>query len=121
MTEAPQTSATVPQWTTGDRMRKAREHAGLKQSELAAEIGIGRTSVTHYETSQKDAPRLVLIAWAFRCGVSFEWLRHGGPTGPNPGPGTSAQLRDAESMCRRILTPSAQWGSPTPLTLAVAA
>ena len=33
MTEAT-SPATVPQWTLGDRLRKAREFAGLQQTEL---------------------------------------------------------------------------------------
>jgi DNA-binding XRE family transcriptional regulator len=79
MTEMP--AGDVPQWTLGDRMRKAREHAGLKQSELAKEIGIGRTSVVSYESGRKTPSRPVLLSWAMRCGVDHGWL-----TGsPDPG------------------------------------
>lgn len=87
-------------------MRKAREHAGLKQSELAAEIGIGRTSVTHYETSQKDAPRLVLLAWAFRCGVPLDWLRYGDSHSTTPGgaPAQHSTVRPLRSL--RAIGPS---------------
>jgi len=73
MTEATQ-PATVPPWTLGDRMRKAREFAGLHQTELAAEIGIGRSSLIKYEKNQAQPPRSVLIAWALRCAVDYEWL-----------------------------------------------
>lgn len=73
MTEAT-SPATVPTWTLGDRMRKAREHAGLKQTELAAEIGIGRSSIINYESDRAQPPRPVLVAWALRCAVPYEWL-----------------------------------------------
>ena len=73
MTEATH-PATVPTWTLGDRLRKAREHAGLKQTEMAEEIGIGRSSIINYEKNAAIPPRSVLIAWALRCGVDYEWL-----------------------------------------------
>jgi len=73
MTEAT-SPATVPAWTLGDRLRKAREHAGLKQTEMAEEIGIGRSSIINYEKNAAIPPRSVLIAWALRCGVDYEWL-----------------------------------------------
>jgi transcriptional regulator with XRE-family HTH domain len=64
----------VPEWTTSDRLRKAREHAGLQQAELATAIGVGRTSVVRYEAGQSVPSRPVLLAWAMRTGVSLEWL-----------------------------------------------
>ena len=73
MTEATH-PASVPQWTLGDRLRKAREHAGLKQAELAGEIGIGRSSIVNYEMDRAEPSRPVLLAWAMRTGVSYEWL-----------------------------------------------
>lgn len=73
MTEATH-PATVPTWTLGDRLRKAREHAGLKQTELADEIGIGRSSIINYESDKAVPPRPVLLAWAVRCAVPYEWL-----------------------------------------------
>ena len=73
MTEAT-SPATVPQWTLGDRLRKAREFAGLQQTELAAEIGVGRSSIINYEKNHAQPPRSVLIAWALRCAVDYEWL-----------------------------------------------
>jgi transcriptional regulator with XRE-family HTH domain len=61
-------------------MRKAREHAGLKQSELAAEIGVGRSTIVTYETGRSQPSRPVLLSWALRCGVPFEWLAGTGPS-----------------------------------------
>jgi DNA-binding XRE family transcriptional regulator len=76
MSIAPE-SGFIPEWTTGDRMRKARELASLKQSEMAAEIGIGRSTIVTYETGKSEPPRPVLLAWSFRTGVPLQWLHSG--------------------------------------------
>ena len=99
MSEAPQ-GAAIPQWTLGDRMRKAREHADLSQAQLAAEIGIGRTSVVNYETGRKRPSRPVLLSWALRCGVDHAWLRGD----RNPRFGVSAGQDDADDGIRFVQT-----------------
>ena len=65
----------VPQWSVGDRMRKARVGAGLKQPEMATEIGIGHRSVINYEADLRTPPRPVLVSWALRTGVPLWWLQ----------------------------------------------
>lgn len=77
----------VPEWTLGDRMRKARELTGLERAEFAAELGISRNTVTNYEHDKTERPRmLVLRSWALRCGVSLDWLQHGDvPPTPDSG------------------------------------
>lgn len=67
----------TPQWTLGDRLRKAREIAGLSQGEMAEAIGIARNSVGRYESGSFDPSRPVLIAWAFRTGVALDWIMAG--------------------------------------------
>lgn len=64
-----------PRWTLGDRLRKAREHAGLKQTELAQATGISRASIVSYETGRTIPSRPALLSWALATGVSLEWLR----------------------------------------------
>jgi transcriptional regulator with XRE-family HTH domain len=64
----------VPRWSLGDRLRKAREHARLKQTELAQMTGIGRSSIVRYETDQAVPSRPVLLSWAMATGVSLAWL-----------------------------------------------
>jgi transcriptional regulator with XRE-family HTH domain len=121
MTEVPQTTR-APQWTLGDRMRKAREHAGLKQTELALATGISRASITNYETGKSTPSRPVLLSWAMATAVPVSWLRDGTEDySPDPGPGTSAQFRGGRVNVPKNLNPWDSWGSPTPLTLAVAA
>ena len=65
---------TVPEWTLADRLRKAREHAGLKQTELAALTGISRASIVNYESGRSVPSRPVMLSWAFTCGVDLAWL-----------------------------------------------
>jgi transcriptional regulator with XRE-family HTH domain len=78
MTTAPLEGATVPQWTVGDRLRKARLHAGLEQTELAREIGISRATISSYEADKTTPSRPALLSWALRCGVPLGWLTGSG-------------------------------------------
>lgn len=66
----------IPQWTLGDRLRKAREHAGMDQLELANRIGISRNTVSNYELGNGTRPPKVVVlrAWANECGVPYEWV-----------------------------------------------
>ena len=70
------TAVETPHWTLGDRLRKAREFAGLEQGELAARIGISRSTVSNYELGRGQRPPklIVLRAWAHESGVPFDWL-----------------------------------------------
>lgn len=74
-----QTNETVvPEWTLGDRLKKAREHAGLSQAELAGKTGISMSSVSRYEIGKTRPSRPALLAWHLCTGVSLEWLMGGG-------------------------------------------
>ena len=84
MTEQ-QAAGVIPAWTTGDRLRKARELAGMGQQEMADEIGISRRSVSAYEGGGSIPKRPVLLSWALRTGVPLEWLRSGTAETPRPG------------------------------------
>lgn len=64
----------IPEWTMPDRLRKAREHAGLEQAELAHDMGVSRNTVNNYERGRTTPRRPVILAWAIRCGVPVEWL-----------------------------------------------
>jgi transcriptional regulator with XRE-family HTH domain len=78
----------VPAWRLCDRLRRAREFVDLDQADLARELGISRNSVGNYEREVTRPRRAVLLAWALRCGVPFEWLADGewAPRGSNPQP-----------------------------------
>ena len=73
----------VPEWTLADRLRKAREVAGLSQARLAERIGVTRDIVTNYESGRTPARRPMLVTWAVATGVDLRWLEAGGsPTPP---------------------------------------
>ena len=81
----------VPQVELRHRLRIAREFAGLEQSELAEEIGVSRNSVVNYEKGRTTPRKIVINAWAWRCGVSVDWINTGqrGTTPPD-GDGAAA-------------------------------
>ncbi len=67
----------APVWTLPDRIRKARQHAGLDQHELAARTGISRNAISSYENGTTTPRGPQLRALADECGVSYEWLTTG--------------------------------------------
>jgi transcriptional regulator with XRE-family HTH domain len=73
MTAYSDAAGTIPTWTRGDKLRKARETAGLNQQQLADAIGISRRSVSTYE-SAGTSNRPVLRSWAAECNVPVRWL-----------------------------------------------
>ncbi len=58
----------------GNRIRKAREHAGFTQEELAALIGISRTAIARYESGDIEPKLRNLIAIADQLHVSCDYL-----------------------------------------------
>lgn len=67
----------VPRFTLGDRLRKAREHAGLNQGELAQILGVARNTVNRSENGFSVPMRVVRRRWAEVTGVSLQWLETG--------------------------------------------
>ena len=66
-------------FTLGDRLRKAREFAGLEIQELAEAVDVHRQSVTRYETDKARPKRGTLLLWSYATGVSVSWLEDGAP------------------------------------------
>jgi transcriptional regulator with XRE-family HTH domain len=64
----------IPQWTVPDKIRKAREHAGLSQQELADRLSVTRTSVINWERGHTRPLRLILRLLAQETGVDEQWL-----------------------------------------------
>ncbi len=94
MTELRNGNMGIPQWTLGDRLRKAREQRGLGVQDLANELGISRNSVGNYESGRTRPPRPTLIVWSMRCGVPIEWLQTGIAAGPETdGDGSAERAR----------------------------
>lgn len=68
-----------------DRIREAREQAGVSQTELARLLGVTRSACSQWESATGTAPRRErLEQLAQLLGVSFEWLATGrGGSGPS--------------------------------------
>lgn len=61
-----------------DRIREARDQAGISQTELARLLGVTRSACSQWESSHGTAPRRErLEQLAQLLGVSFEWLATG--------------------------------------------
>lgn len=60
--------------TTGERIKLARQLAGLTRAELADELCVSDVTVYNYETGRANVPPRKLKKIAKVCGVSFEDL-----------------------------------------------
>lgn len=60
------------------RIRLARRHAGLSQTQLAAAVGVQRSAVSHWEAPHGKNPSVKhLRDVAVLTNVNFEWLATG--------------------------------------------
>jgi transcriptional regulator with XRE-family HTH domain len=69
----------IPAWTFGDRVRKARELAGLTQAQLAERMGVSRKTIKNYEadTTQPQRPLDFAQRLAEIADVPTAWLMFG--------------------------------------------
>lgn len=58
----------------GARYRECRKAAGLTQVEAAAAMGIGRSSISEYETGDAEPTASVIYKMAMAYGVSANYL-----------------------------------------------
>lgn len=85
----------IPDFNLSDRLRKAREYAGLEQAELADRIGVSRNTISNGERGSHAVRKIVLNAWAMATGVDRLWLETGqAPTMPS-GPEGQYTTRDS--------------------------
>jgi len=70
-------SNAVPEWTLGWRMRRALEHAGLQVDDIAALLGVSRSTVSRWVNDRGPVRAVCLREWAARCGVDYGWLAAG--------------------------------------------
>jgi transcriptional regulator with XRE-family HTH domain len=73
-----------PEWTIGDRCRKARRAAGIEARELAVTLGVSPNTISNYENDRFDPKkaRRTLISWALATGVPLAWLETGATDTP---------------------------------------
>jgi transcriptional regulator with XRE-family HTH domain len=119
MTAAMNTTGRVPDWTVGDRLRKARRAASISSGSMADNLGVTRQTIAAYESDRSPINRRTMIAWAFVCGVPLEWLSDGlcPPGDSNPEPADYGQGGQIVPLRR---TPRVERPLPT-YTLATAA
>lgn len=66
----------LPQWTLGERLAKARHHAGLEQGDMARLLGVSRQTIGFWETG-RTRPRdfmAVIREWGEATQVPVAWL-----------------------------------------------
>ena len=68
------TGTAIPTWTLGDRLRKAREWAGIKQEEMARRLAKSRTAISGWEGDQHRPDMLAIRAWSHETEVPVWWL-----------------------------------------------
>lgn len=64
----------TPEWTLGDRLRKAREFAGFTQTEMANYLGMARNTVANYENDLREPSAHTVAEWSTITDVSVAWL-----------------------------------------------
>lgn len=77
----------VPEFDIVDRLRRARDVAGLDQQQLAALTQISRATISNYEdrTWPRRRNPIYLRTIARACGVDETWLLEGQPPRPSRG------------------------------------
>lgn len=63
--------------TLGKRMRIARQTADLDQAQIAAMLGVARTTVGMWERGETEPSATNFVAWALVTGQPLEWLADG--------------------------------------------
>ena len=81
-----------------ERLRLAREHAGLSQEEFAAAVGYSRRQVIAWEKGQNAPPVLVFTRLRSVCNVDPEWVL----TGPGLEPLEEVTPEDRERNQRVV-------------------
>jgi transcriptional regulator with XRE-family HTH domain len=76
-TETASRSYSVPEFTMGDRIRRARMNAGYKQQDIEDETGISRNSITAWEHDARMPSAALLRVLANYLNVPVEWIIQG--------------------------------------------
>lgn len=68
---------TPPEWTVGDRIRRARAEKGWEQRDLAAATGLNKNTISNAEKNAFPVREATLRLLADALGVPVDWLRDG--------------------------------------------
>jgi len=66
----------------------------MDQFAMAAVLGVGRSTISNYETGTTRPGKLAINAWAVATGVDVEWLKTGAAQGDGPRGGVNGQPSD---------------------------
>ena len=66
-----------PEWTLGDRLRKAMTLADLDRDSMAAALDVDRGTISRWCHDKNRPRREHLAAWSSLTGVALEWLESG--------------------------------------------
>jgi transcriptional regulator with XRE-family HTH domain len=66
----------IPEWTMGEKFRKARREAGIGIDEMAKQLGVSKQAVSHWEMDRTKPKELLAVVrrWAQITGVDEAWL-----------------------------------------------
>ena len=67
----------VPTWTLGERLTKAREHAGISIDEMATRLGVSSKTIRNYENEAVRITRSTAIAYSAETLVPLTWFGDG--------------------------------------------
>lgn len=82
LAEAQPAIGEVPEWTVGDRLMKARQHAGLTQEQMAnaisveMDVTVSKQRISNWETDTNQPRRFIDVvgAWSRITGVDQAWI-----------------------------------------------
>lgn len=97
--------------TLGERIRAAREEAGVKQDQLAGAVGLSRTSITNIERGRQGVQAYLLVRIAEVLGqAAADLLPGSGPPRPGSLPEKMKSLEPSQrEWAKRVLnSPSEQ-------------
>lgn len=85
---------TIPTWTFGERVKKARKHAGLERKDLAKHLGLHPNTIANWERDETMPSETMARVVARRCGVNGDWLwGQPPPYGEEAAPGGTVSSR----------------------------
>lgn len=69
----------LPEFHLGDRLRKARQHKGLEQRDMATAFGVSSGTISNWEAGSQPTrggwnTMTVVTKWSELTGVPQEWL-----------------------------------------------
>ena len=64
-------------WALDRRLKAARERAGIDQLDMAARLGVARTTVSNWERGVSEPNVTQFVQWAELTGTPLEWLAEG--------------------------------------------